>query len=73
MEGLLSSEQGKMVCKEYVAVARAITTSETELLNKWTEVVTEVAKTKLKEFIFRTEIIEVTLLPLYSDTILTLF
>lgn len=59
MEGLLSSEQGKMVCKEYVAVARAITTNEQELLTAWTNGVTEIAKTKLKEFIFREDIIEV--------------
>jgi dynein heavy chain len=53
MDGLLSSEQGKTVCKEYVAVARMLTNYEARLLADWSSRVTEIVNKKLKEFILR--------------------
>lgn len=35
MEGLLTSPEGKVVCKQYVNVARAITTYEKQLMDEW--------------------------------------
>lgn len=58
MDDLLSSEHGKVVCKEYVNVATAITQFEEQLLEEWTAHVMDIAKFRLKEFIFRREVIK---------------
>jgi dynein axonemal heavy chain len=51
MDGLLSSDEGKAVCKEYVNVAKQITKYEADLFNDWCSRASSIANARLKDFL----------------------